>query len=651
MASRSEARPAALALLALAAVALGCGPEDQGPAEPGTEPRSGVLTVGALAPEEVLPGTNLRIAGTGFPTGSDITYRLRFSGRGQVEGGRAFDFSVDLPARYQSLTALAVEVSDALHQRLAGGEALAPSESAALTGTLDLTVTQDRRVFQRTAQARLTLRRQLAPVLMDLSARAVYLADRVTVSGAGFLLPGEGHSALVLEGSFARQLTAADKPDAQFTPFPLRELTLTPLSRTSAVLTIGASTLGITPGILTGKVTLVNRHRDGGVELRSEARDIQLALLRTQLGALSTQRISRGQRVIGTGAGFLPLDASADTATLVRLSGTFTAAIAGAPAAPVDTVLLTQILDSNHLQFVPRPQLDPEGNLVGLGGVPGRFVGSLTPLVTRGAEQQVGVPLPCGSNCVIEVVPPKQVLFAKYLANFAEGLRRFGLRNLEAEIRDRALAVMRRTYGGWNIEIRDTRPEDYDEYTTIEVGGPDPNGAGLFGLDNTDGHDRGNLRLNDYIGGFNATAEVEGNFAFGGVFIESFLSFAEAQKKKNQLATPQFNEIFAPFTPELGGRPADRAELQGGQRQAQLAEAVRVLGTLIGNTMAHEFGHSLGMAVGEGSHNPTDNDRELMDSGLNRTFAERAELGEFRDRPSGFSDRHRKYLSEILPRQ
>jgi hypothetical protein len=243
------------------------------------------------------------------------------------------------------------------------------------------------------------------------------------------------------------------------------------------------------------------------------------------------------------------------------------------------------------------------------------------------------------------------VLYTKFLANFTEGLRRFGLRNVELEVRAQALAVAERTYMPWNVEIRDSRPPDYDEFTTIEVGGPDPNGAGLFGLDNTEGIDRGNFRLDDYIGGFNAIADVEGSFAFGGVFIESFLAFSPGTKKKNMLSTELFDEIFGPFSPELGGRAAERGELEGGPRREQLLEAVRVLAALVGNTIAHEFGHSLGMAVtGDGSHNPTDMDRELMDAGQNRSFEERAELGDYRANPSGFGDVHQGYLDMILPR-
>ncbi len=57
------------------------------------------------------------------------------------------------------------------------------------------------------------------------------------------------------------------------------------------------------------------------------------------------------------------------------------------------------------------------------------------------------------------------------------------------------------------------------------------------------------------------------------------------------------------------------------------------------------------MAVGiEGSHNDGDNDRELMDAGAYRPFAERAEIDDYRDRPSGFFEIHKNYLTTILPK-
>jgi hypothetical protein len=52
------------------------------------------------------------------------------------------------------------------------------------------------------------------------------------------------------------------------------------------------------------------------------------------------------------------------------------------------------------------------------------------------------------------------------------------------------------------------------------------------------------------------------------------------------------------------------------------------LGNLIGGTLSHEIGHSLGLAnpFMEGFHNAGDAPNRIMDSGGNRPFVERAEL-------------------------
>ena len=108
MASRFKGVLLGLSLLA------GCGPE-QTTTEPGTEPKSGVLTLGALSPAEVLPGTVLRLSGTGFPatvgTGDKTQLRLTLTGKGQ-RAGVPYDVKVDLPAKQQSATLLTVEISD-----------------------------------------------------------------------------------------------------------------------------------------------------------------------------------------------------------------------------------------------------------------------------------------------------------------------------------------------------------------------------------------------------------------------------------------------------------------------------------------------------------------------------------------------------------
>jgi len=70
---------------------------------------------------------------------------------------------------------------------------------------------------------------------------------------------------------------------------------------------------------------------------------------------------------------------------------------------------------------------------------------------------------------------------------------------------------------------------------------------------------------------------------------------------------------------------------------------------MIGTTMTHEVGHSLGLAnpYGEGFHNPGDQPNRLMDAGGSRTFPERSEL--IGEGPAVFCDDEYSYLRQILP--
>ena len=83
-------------------------------------------------------------------------------------------------------------------------------------------------------------------------------------------------------------------------------------------------------------------------------------------------------------------------------------------------------------------------------------------------------------------------------------------------------------YEGIPVEFQTEQPTEFDPaaYAILDVGGPDPNGQGLFGYDNTPGKDIGNLRLHDHVGGANAQGAEDG-YGYGGVFIESFLYFSE----------------------------------------------------------------------------------------------------------------------------
>ena len=638
-------------LLLLCGALCACGDGDLLQQDPSHQPRTGTLRLDPVPAQDVLPGLRLRLAGTGFQPSARATTHLSLSGERNTPGGTQ-TFELELPTEYVSETSQVIPIDQALFDTLAGGM-LSASESVHIQGTLRMELSEDRQTFVRTAPLDVTLRTQLLPIVDRVSPSALFLGDDLVVSGSGFLLEGEGQMILSLTGTFVRQVLPGDRstmPGSQAALYPRVEHTLVPVSRTEARLPIRARTLGIQPGTLFAQAALENRQVTGD-KVAAPVASVTLSLLRTQLSSLDTKVVRRGMRAGASGAGFLPLDLTGDTATAVHLFGTFT--LKDGTVVPTDLTLITDVLDSHKLVFVPHPTLDSMGKLTGLGSRAGRFIGTFEPEVLSGANVQHGVPLPCSPQCIVDVGSPLQVLYLKFLANFTEGLRRFGLRNLEPEIRDQVMAVVRRTYADWNVEVRDSLPTDFDEFTTIEIGGPDPNNAGLFGLDNSEALDSGNLRLNDYIGGFNAAADRKGVYGFGGVFIEPFLSLSPRAAMPLPIASPRFDEVFAAFIPEYGGQPAGRSELAPDERrQPALLEAIRVLGALIGGTVAHEFGHSIGMAVvpGGGSHNAGDFDRELMDSGPYRPFEERAELGDYQQRPSGFSMNHRAYLNQILPR-
>jgi hypothetical protein len=76
---------------------------------------------------------------------------------------------------------------------------------------------------------------------------------------------------------------------------------------------------------------------------------------------------------------------------------------------------------------------------------------------------------------------------------------------------------------------------------------------------------------------------------------------------------------------------------------------VFVIGNLIGGTLSHEIGHSLGLAnpYADGFHDAGDEPNRLMDAGGDRPFLERAELQG--KGPGVFCDDEYTYLRQILP--
>jgi len=149
------------------------------------------------------------------------------------------------------------------------------------------------------------------------------------------------------------------------------------------------------------------------------------------------------------------------------------------------------------------------------------------------------------------------------------------------------------------------------------------------------------------------------------VFVRSLMGFSKHPGKLAKSvpgADDTFDAIFDTFRGDQGGDPVTSADLAGGlvpltdgsscpggDRTHKVACAVYVLGNLVGGTLAHEIGHSLGLAnpFMDGFHDAGDAPNRLMDAGGDRTFLERAELSG--QGPAVFCDDEFAYLRQIMP--
>ncbi len=328
----------------------------------------------------------------------------------------------------------------------------------------------------------------------------------------------------------------------------------------------------------------------------------------------------------------------------------------------VDVTLVPEFVSGNMVRYVLSEQ-DDLGQSLNLRKASGEFSGAIQPSIQYQEDTVVGAV----HNTGFQIDHVRQVVWINFLPAYVGSLRHFGLRAVDPMIRERVFEVAARDYDGINAEFRAERPQDFALYAQVDIGGPDPNGYGLLGYDNTPGKDVDNDRLYDKIGGVNATTQEDGYPGYGGVFVESFFGFSEhpgALSKRLEGSDPFFDALFDPFRPDIGGRPVEASDLTDlsipkltsgdecpaeSDRGMQIACAVWALGSMIGSTMTHEVGHSLGLADPYGGefHNLGDGTNRLMDSGRFRSFLERAEILGYG--PSVFCEEDFAYLRQILP--
>lgn len=493
--------------------------------------------------------------------------------------------------------------------------------------------------------------RELAPSLeVQEVSSTLFTNGGISVQGDGILRPEEGQTwARVLGG--ALQTERGHRIELTGERLPVRwEGT-----RSSSSIRLAPEVMGVHPGELELQLQFENQFRDGTTIASFGEFDVQSRMETTFIATFSPNAASRGQVVRVEGRGFLENGES--TGMLLRFEGTFHPDESG--VGPLD------LTGSRALERSPFAVVDDElllqdiwyevagRQLEGLGARPGRFVGSITPLVFDSFGEIWGV----GWQGEFRILPTKQIVYLKYLPAFAVALDRYGLLNVEREIRDRILEVVHRDYEGLNIRFVEEKPENFVDFTTVELGGPDPADGYSFGYDNTyndQPKDTGNLYIDNYLGGINWRAGQEWANPFGGIFVESFAFFSPTLHPENPFSSDHFDRVFGPFMPELNGRRVRATEWPGGERRAQIEEAIRVFGNVVGNTLSHEVGHVLGLA-----HFPDDWNAPghiyhnleasgcIMDAGSDRPFEQRAEIGQG---PAVFNERNRTYLEQILPR-
>jgi hypothetical protein len=518
----------------------------------------------------------------------------------------------------------------------------------------DVLSTVDGRVHYSPALGvRLSFRPDLTPTLSLITESGpLYVNDWIDVRGENFLLGGdEGTTIAHLDGCFRQE-------DGECVPTGEHDVPVTTIERfdrTQARFAFGPDIAGIRSGTFEGTVVLRNQHAGGNMR-PSQSKAVSYDLNEAQIFTLGPSTVTVGQFVQLSGAGFVHTAEGA--ATLLQLEGQFEAP--GTRPVELDILLVPEVLEGRKARYTINED-DALGQLLDMRYARGTFSGQVTPIVKHEQDSVTGTP----ATFSIELAPVKQVIYLKFTDQYVSALRSFGLQAVEPEIRQRVLTVVERDFRTINVEFRTEEPTDYSLYSVVELGGSDPNGLGLLGYDNTPGKDAGNVRLHDHIGGVNATTQADGYPGYGGVFIESLFIFSRhpgAFAPKTQAGLAQFDELFDPFRPDRDGHPVRAADLATGvpvavsgtgcpskDRRTQISCAIWTLGNLVGSTLSHEIGHSLGLAnpAGGNAHHLTDGTNRLMDAGANRPFAERAELDG--QGPSRFCREAYDYLRQILP--
>ncbi len=575
----------AVAVATLAA----CGPSE--PPDPGLEG----LALATVAPSTIVPGSTLQLTGASFIDGTWGAATLHLKGQA---GSAAVD--VSWPATFVDFGSMTVAVEASMLHDV--------GDDADFTGdaVVEFVAVSDGKTYASAPLAvSLSFRAQLTPAATAVMTGVVFVNDQIEVDGGGFLLGGaEGTTYARVTGCFT-PATGSDCAPVASQDIAMAPDPSAPRSRAKADFPFAPAIAGIEAGELTGSVQIVNK-QPSQAEVASAAVAVDYTLVTSQIFSVTPPAASLGQYVFVNGGGFVGGADGPGALTEIELDGTFTKT--GGGSAPVSMTLIPEFASGRLARYVINTD-DALGQALDLRTDTGNFTGTITPIVSYGDDTVRGQ----GVAAQLALAPVKQVVYLHFQSSYTEELRDFGLRALDAQIRDRIVAQCTLAYAGVNIELRTDPVTDFALFSDVELVGVDPNNLDLFGYDNTPGKDSGNLRLYDELGGVNAATQADGFPGYGGVFVRSLMGFSlhpGAFGASLDGADPTFDRIFDPLRPDRGGDAvtsedlttpiaelADGAACPGGDRRTQVACGVYVMGNLVGGTLAHEIGHSLGLGV------------------------------------------------------
>lgn len=624
-------------VLLLALLAPGCDPEQSGVAGL----LLGGLEVNEVGPVPLIAGSRLTIRGAGFapPEVADVIVVLR----GDV-GDRHVEIAVrpQRDSSEQIAITLVGEVADAMLGSQPG--ALPPGSVFIGDLLVQRTPVGEAPYKEVGVKVELPLSGALQPQLVSLTPSELHPGETIRLAGDGFLHPSEGISLVTFEGHFT---TIAPVTELDVAGLYLPAAPPDPLRRDVLEVELTPDVFGVLPGTFDGTVRVENSALDGAVTASADLSIDGTKLAAPRIDEVRPTAAARGQLVEFHGLGLLPADGLLQAGVLVVLDGLFTPHRGPAQqwsGVHAQALFPDEQVDHTVAGVVLRVTRDLDGQPVGIAKTPGVFEGTVAPLVFSGADSVSGEALPL----TFEILSPRQWVYLKFLPAFDDALEAFGLLAERDAVIARILQVNRRDYEGVNVFFATEPPDDFVEYSIVEVGGEDPNGSSLLGLDNTAGKDVGNVRFDDVIGGFNAETRARGFAAYGGIFAAELLNLSPTLAD-SALASSRFDDIFAATVPSLGGVSAAAGESEGDDARGQaIRTAAHTLGNLVGNTITHEVGHTLGLSALQGQfHNVGDEGPYIMDSGIHRSFEERAELDGYG--PGVFSPFNRDYLADILP--